>query len=89
MSWRTIAAVMVVLLTMVVLLPLTTVGLPQVQDSLNATGDYDSRYVDGNSAFFDMVDAIYKGVLIVLFGTLGWAIVWIVRRESTLKGRRP
>lgn len=84
MAWRTIVAVIIFIFTMVVFLPLTTMGLPNATEALNGTGDYDSRYVDGNSAMSDMVEAVYNGILVGVFGIIAWAIAWYVRKENTL-----
>jgi hypothetical protein len=89
MSWRTIAAVIVFIFTMILLLPMTTIALPDTVNELNSTGDYDSRYLDGNSVMGDMVESVYSGVILAVMGIMAWGFARVVRKESSLlRGRR-
>jgi len=87
MSWRVIAAVLIFVLTMIVFQPLLGPALTQVTESLNETGDYDDRYLDGNSVFGDLQQTLLRAVSFAVMGVLAWGAVRVVRKER-FRGRR-
>lgn len=87
MSWRTAAAVLVVIFSIVVIQSVLIGPLVEVQNGLNETGDYDSDYLDGNSIITDLPETWANMGLVLIFGIMTWGIWRAVREELTRRAR--
>lgn len=81
MSWRVVAVVLIFIMTMIAMQPLLGPALSETTTSINETGDYNESYMDGNSDIRGMYQTLLNGVLLAVFGVMGWGAVRVVRKE--------
>lgn len=86
MSWRTVATVIVVVLSIVLLQGLLAGPLLEVTDGLNDAGDYENEHFDGNQLIADMPGHWFNMGLLAIVGFMGWGAFRVLRRELT-RGR--
>lgn len=89
MSWRTTAAVLIVIVSVVILQSLVADPLIQVLDALAGSGDYSNvagTGLDGGALITGFAGDWLNMGLILIFGIMAWGIARVVRRELT-RGR--
>lgn len=89
MTWRTVAAVMVVIFLIAVIQSIMAGPLVTVSESFNQTGDYDLDGNLNNSFITDLPNAWFNMGLVGMFMFLGWGVARVVRREITQRGGPP
>ncbi len=87
MGWKTIATVLIVVFTLV-LVQSTLVGpATQITNDLNETGDYNNEHFNGNKLITSYVGDWLNMGLIGIFGIMMWGVAHVVRRELTRGGK--
>jgi len=91
MAWRTIAAVLTVVFTLVVVSTVMAGPLNAVLSDLQDSGDYGDDNgpadFDGEQRISDLKSSWYNMTLLGIFGFLAWGVVRVMRKELT-RGRR-
>jgi len=91
MAWRTIAAVLTVVFTLVVVSSVMAGPLNAVMSDLQDSGDYGDDNgpsdFDGEQRITDLKNSWHNMTLLAIFGFLTWGVARVVRRERT-RGRR-
>lgn len=91
MSWRTIAAVLVVVFTLVMVSTIFASPLVQIMDGLQSSGDYGDdeggHDFDGEQRMEDLQDSWFNMTLLGIFGFMAWGVARVVRKELTRSRR--
>lgn len=85
MSWRTVAAALVVVFVILFVQTVAVGPLTSIVDGIQESGDYNSEHLE-ESMMDDMLSAWLTSGLIGAFGIMGWALWRILRREVTRSG---
>lgn len=91
MSWRTAAAVLIVVFAIAVVQAALAGPFTSVQTSLNQTGDYGDLEgagpdYDGNDIITSLIGDWFNMGLVAMFGAMVWGVWRVVRREITRGG---
>lgn len=89
MSWRTTAAALIVIVSVVIVQSLVADPLIRILDKLANSGDYSDvagTGLDGDALITSFAGDWFNMGLILIFGIMAWAIARVVRRELT-RGR--
>lgn len=81
MSWKTVATVMIVIVTLSLTAVVLVGPMTTFFDQINDTGDYDNEYFDGNDLIGSWLGDWLNMVLIGIFGIMIWGFARVVRRE--------
>lgn len=88
MALRTVAAVFIIVVSIVFLQIFLAEPVTEVTDALNESGDYSIGGQDMNDTFGTLVASFWNMGWIAIFGVMGWGVYRVLRRELT-RGRRP
>lgn len=86
MSWRTIAAVLIVVFSIVLVQSVIAGPLVTYTDTMSGSGDYSNEYFDGNALIESYSQHWFNMGLILIFGMMVWGALRVYRREAT-RGR--
>lgn len=81
MGWREVAAVLIVVFTVVLIQSVAAPALVQTTEELKTTGDYANEHFDGEQLITGFVASWFDMGLIAMFGMMVWGISRVVRRE--------
>lgn len=84
MAWRTVAAVMVVVFSMLVVW--STMADPLVQIANSFIEIETSGQLNTDSKINRMVAAVFNMILVAVFGIMAWGVWRVIRRELTRGG---
>jgi hypothetical protein len=87
MSWRTAAAVLIVVFSITLTMAVVAGPLKDFQQGINESGDYSNDHFDGEQTIQDTISSFFDMGLVAVFGIMAWGIARVVRRELT-RGRR-
>lgn len=89
MSWRTTAAVLIVVVSIIIVQSLITDPLIRILDALAGSGDYSDvagTGLDGGALITGFAGDWLNMGLVLIFGIMAWGIARVVRKELT-RGR--
>jgi len=86
--WKTIATVVIVTFTLILIQMVLAPPMEDVETQLNETGDYSNEHFDGNEVITSLLGTWYNMGLVAIAGIMMWGVWFLIRRERT-RGRRP
>jgi hypothetical protein len=86
MAVRVIVVVLVLVFSMAAVGALLAEPVNTVSETINATGDYDNSWLDGNSVMIGLVQDWFNAILVGIFGVLVWGFWRVIKRELSRQG---
>lgn len=83
MSWRTAAAILIVVFAIVLLQAVLADPLYTYMSTVTGFYDTTGGTIDGNSLIDGLADRWFDMGLVLIFGLIGWGALRVVRREIT------
>lgn len=86
MGWKTAAAVLVVVFSVVLLQAMLADPIKTYQDGLNKSGNYTNDHFNGEETIQNVITSWFNMGWVLIFGIMGWGIYRAIRRELTRRG---